>query len=191
MKHPTGIVQKETNKNISYANRGVSLEDDINLTNEYYIIEKIAYIYKKPTPIQINKTVYGVEGPRIKDAFFKEASTTDYNGLYRGKYIDFDAKETNSKTSFPIRNIHKHQLEHLKNINDNGGIAFLIIRFNSLDKTYLILAKDILNHLTNNDRKSMAISFFEEMAYEIETKYRPRLDYLKIIDKIYGGINGK
>ncbi len=190
LKHPSGVIQTDSPKNISYANRGVSLEEDINLTNTYYVDEKIAYIYKKPTPIQINKTIYGVDGPRIKDAFFKEASTTDYNGLYRGKYIDFDAKETSSKTSFPIKNIHSHQLSHLKNIDENGGIAFLIVRFTALDKTYLLMAKDIFNYINSNTSKSIPLSFFEERAHPIETKYRPRLDYIKIIDKLYGGING-
>lgn len=189
LKHPSGVIQSKQNKTISYGNRGISLEEDINLTNIYYVDEKIAYIYKKPTPIQINKTEYGVNGPRIKDAFFKEASTTDYNGLYNGKYIDFDAKEISSKTSFPLKNIPKHQLNHLKNIDENGGIAFLIIRFTSLEKTYLLMARDIFTYMANNKAKSIAISFFESSAYEIELKYRPRLDYLKIIDKIYGGIN--
>lgn len=183
LKHPGGVVQNKINKNISYANRGANLEEDINLTNSYYIDEKIAYIYKKPTPIQITKTEYSKDGPRIKDAFFKESSTTDYNGLYKGRYIDFDAKETNSKTSFPINNIHKHQLEHLKNIHNNGGIAFLIVRFNLLDKTYLIFAKDLFYYIKNSKQKSITIKFFEERAHEVETKYRPRLDYLKIIDE--------
>lgn len=61
----------------------------------------------------------------IKEGFFKEPSTTDYNGLYNGKYIDFEAKETNNKTSFPLDNIHKHQIEHIRNVINNKGIVLL------------------------------------------------------------------
>lgn len=191
MKYPSGIKRTAKVNNINYANRGMSLEEDINLTNQYYHDEKIAYIYKKPTPIQINQVKYYQDGPRIKDAFFKEASTTDYNGLYNGLYIDFDVKESSNKTSFPISNIHNHQIEHLRNINDNKGISFLIVRFNKLDKNYLILTKDLLYHIDNYDKKSISVSYFEEKAHLLELKYRPRLDYLKVIERLYGGKNGK
>jgi len=41
----------------------------------------------------------------IKEAYFKQASTTDYNGVYKGRYIDFEAKETKLPSSFPLKNI--------------------------------------------------------------------------------------
>ena len=114
----------------------MSLEKDLNDTNNYYANINKAFIYKKPTPIQITKVDYPSRAHAvIKEAFFKEPSTTDYNGLYKGKYIDFEAKETNSKTSFPLENIHKHQIKHLENIHNNNGLAFIIIRFNKLNKT--------------------------------------------------------
>ena len=187
MKYPNGI-KLNTTKNITYDNRGMGLEDDINLTNQYYIDNNIAFIYKKPTPIQVIKVDYSKNSAIIKEAYFKEPSTTDYNGLYKGKYIDFEAKETNSKTSFPIKNIHKHQINHIKNIYENGGISFLIIRFNKLSKTYLLLGKDLINFIEHNDRSSIPILFFEDNAYLIEEKYIPRIDYLKVIDSIFGGI---
>ena len=37
----------------SYSNRGLSLENRINLTLDEYKKENIALIYKKPTPIKI------------------------------------------------------------------------------------------------------------------------------------------
>ena len=191
MKYPGGI-KLNTTKIIHYDNRGMNLEEDINITNKYYEENNIAFIYKKPTPIQVTKVDYSKNNVIIKEAYFKEPSTTDYNGLYNGKYIDFEAKETDSKTSFPLKNIHKHQINHIKNITENNGIGFLIVRFTKLNKTYLLLGTDLINFINNNDRKSIPIMFFEESAYLIEEKYMPRIDYLKIVDSIFGGIkNGK
>ena len=69
----------------TYANRGMTLENDINETNKYYIDYDIALIYKKPTPIRITKTNY--QNMRIVDGFFETTSTLDYNGVYKGKRI--------------------------------------------------------------------------------------------------------
>ena len=83
------------NKYQSHSNRGMVLENDLNATNEYYLLNNVAVIYKKPTPITINKVDYpSRKDAVIKEAHFKIPSTTDYNGIYKGKYIDFEAKET-------------------------------------------------------------------------------------------------
>ena len=74
----------------------------------------------------------------ICEAYFKTPSTTDYNGVYKGYYIDFEAKETRSKTSFPLSNIHKHQIDHLINIKKHGGIGFIIVKFTLLNKIYYL-----------------------------------------------------
>ena len=73
----------------------MTLEDDINKTNEYYNLQNIALVYKKPTPIQVVQVEYPKN--RIREAYFHEPSTLDYNGIYLGKYLEFDAKETQSK----------------------------------------------------------------------------------------------
>ena len=111
----------------NYGNRGMVLEEDINATNEYYLTNDIAVIYKKPTPIKILKLDYTTN--KITNAFFETQSTLDYNGIYKGKYIEFDAKETKSKTSFTLNNVHPHQLKHMERIYKHGGICFLIVRF--------------------------------------------------------------
>ena len=163
-----------------YGNRGMTLEEDINLTNEYYKEKNIALIYKKPIPIKVLRT--NETKTRIKDGFYEQKSTLDYNGIYQEKYIEFDAKETNSKTSFPLSNIHIHQINHIKDVLFYKGIVFLIIRFNIINKTYLLEGEKLINFLNNTDRKSIPLDFFEKNCKLIELKYRPRLDYLKLID---------
>lgn len=169
-------------KTNTYANRGMMLESDINQSNKYYLEHNIALIYKKPTPIKVVK----VEYPKnvIKEAYFNEPSTLDYNGIYKGKYLEFDAKETQSNTSFPISNIHKHQLEHMRRVIYFGGITFLIVRFTKINETYILLGSDLFNFIENNDRKSIPIDYFRKNGFLVELKYIPRLDYISIIDKI-------
>ena len=165
-----------------YGNRGMDLETLLNETNEYYLEKDIAVIYKKPTPIGINKVRFENNKQVIKEAYFKSQSTLDYNGIYKGYYVDFDAKETLSKTAFPLSNIHEHQLEHIRRIDRHGGIAFLIIKMNS---AYFILgAKKIIEFVDNNERKSIPYSYILENGLEIKEGFRPPLDYIKGVDKL-------
>lgn len=173
-----------------YGNRGMGLEESINITNEYYLEKELAVIHKKPTPIQIVKIDY-TNGARICDAYFKAPSTTDYNGIYKGKYIDFEAKETNSKTSFSLSNIHEHQIKHLIDVKRHGAISFIIVRFNLLDKTYLLKTEDLEEFIKNNKRKSIPNTFFETYGTIIKIKYAPRIDFLECIENIYFGGNNK
>ena len=79
------------------------LENIINDSNTYYNTNDKCLIYKKPTPIKLVKVDYKVG--RINEAYFETPSTTDYNGIYKGKYIDFDAKENNKKKKFNLDNV--------------------------------------------------------------------------------------
>ena len=182
MNYPNGL-KKEYNNIKSHSNRGMNLEYDLNDTNTYYLNHNIAVIYKKPTPITINKVDYKSRVDAvIKEAHFKIPSTTDYNGIYKGKYIDFEAKETKSLTSFPLNNIYNHQIEHLKKIYEHGGIGFIIVRFSKLNKTYLLFVEDLVYFLNNNNRSSVPLSYFETNAHIIKEGLIPRIDYLKILD---------
>lgn len=182
MNYP-GKVKKEYNKFTSYANRGMNLEELLNQSNEYYLSEDIAVIYKKPTPITISEVKYGEKERIITKAFFRTPSTLDYNGIYRGVYLDFDAKETQNTTSFPLQNIHAHQLKHMERVIKHGGISFLIIYMNNL--FFYLDGNVILDFLNTSKRKSIPYSFIEEHGKIIEKKIKPRLDYLKIIDELY------
>ena len=101
MKYPIGAIKKYN----TYGNRGMGLEADIGESNKFYRVNDIAIIHKKPTPITISKVDYPSRLEAvIREGYFRTPSTTDYNGIYKGKYIDFEAKETTHKTSFPLDN---------------------------------------------------------------------------------------
>ncbi len=192
MNYPNGIKRLNISKETTYKNRGMSLENEINSANEYYRLMDIAYIYKKPTPIKIVKTDYPSRDKAvIREAYFTIPSTTDYNGLYKGYYVDFEAKETRSKTSFSLNNIHSHQIKHLENIYRHNGIAFVIVRFTTINKTFLLLISDLLEFINNNKRKSIPIDFFDKKGYIIKDSLKPTIDYLKVLDKVMEGYNGK
>ena len=186
IRYPNKIVKDNSSKFKTYGNRGMTLESEINSTNEYYLANDIAIIYKKPTPVQVVKQV----NKKIVDAYFKVPSTTDYNGLYKGIYIYFDAKETRSRTSYPLSNIHSHQIKHIENVIRHGGIGFIILRFTLFNETYLLFGEDLLSFINSNDRKSIPYDYFKKKGHLIKDKLAPRVDYLEVIDK-YGGIKNE
>ena len=169
---------------ISASNRGMDLESDINLSNEWYRDQDIAVITKRPTPINIVKVDYS-RGARITDAYFEKQSTTDYNGVYKGRYIDFEAKNTKSKTSFPLSNIEKHQIDHLKRVIKHGGIAFFIIQFQTRQEVYLLDALFVIDFWENGERKSIPYDVFLKDGILIKQGYSPRLYYIDAIEQKY------
>lgn len=182
MKRSTGT-SKTAYQNASFGRRGMGLEEEINLSNQYYLEMNKAVIYKKPTPITITKVNYPSRMEAvIKEAYFKTPSTTDYNGIYKGKYIDFEAKETKNVTAFPLINIHAHQINHLKRITEHGGIGFLIVRFSKTNQTFYLSYEKLNQFLENEKRKSIPIQYFQEHGHPIKDTYQPRIDYLKIVD---------
>lgn len=181
MKYP-GNLNKAYKKVINYKNRGMDLEELINGACKYYLENDMAVIYKKPTPIGVVEVDYK-NNATINKAYFKEPSTLDYNGVYKGKYIEFDAKECKSETSFPIKNIHEHQILHIKKVLKHRGIAFLIISMKS--NYYLFKGEDLLEFLNLETRKSIPYNIIESKGYKLKFNYNMGIDYLDGINKAY------
>lgn len=185
----TTHLETKTQRSHSFSNRGMTLEADINTTNEYYLDTNKAIIHKKPTPVQIVKVNYPKRSAAvITEGYFKQASTTDYNGVYRNRHIDFEAKETKNKTLFPLANIHDHQIKHMQSIVNHGGICFLIIRFTVYNETYYVQAEKFFSYWQNQldgGRKSIPYHLIKQDGYQIPLQYQARVDYLAIIDKLY------
>ncbi|TSB46957.1 Holliday junction resolvase RecU [Alkalicoccobacillus porphyridii] len=179
--------RKSSKSGITYSNRGMTLEEDINQTNLYYLENQVAVIHKKPTPVQIVDVHYPKRSAAvIKEAYFKQASTTDYNGVFKGRYIDFEAKETKNKTSFPLKNFHDHQIHHMKQVRSQEGICFVLLRFSTTDEVFLLDASILINYYENQEeRKSLRKEDIQTHGYQVPIGYAPRLDYLQIVQSIY------
>ncbi|MGY3778161.1 Holliday junction resolvase RecU [Isobaculum melis] len=189
--YPNGIQNnkiKKDKQSMTFGNRGMTLEEDINASNEAYNLRGVAVIHKKPTPVQIVQVDYPSRSAAvIKEAYFKQASTTDYNGIYRGYYIDFEAKETQSKTSFPLKNFHEHQINHLRNCVTHKGICFVIIRFTAFNQVFLLPASALFQFWDaqqNGGKKSISYQDIQKNALEISYGFSPRLPYLDAVDKL-------
>ena len=178
MNYP-GNIKKTYKKNINYANRGMDLENLINITNEKNIDNDLAVIYKKPTPIQI--VTYDYAKKRITDAYYKTTSTLDYNGVYKGYYIEFDAKNTNT-LNLPLANIAAHQINHIEKIIKHKGIVFLMIMINT--EIYMLMGKDLLSFINSEKRKSIPYDYIKEYGYKVEYNYLNGIKYLDVLDEI-------
>ncbi|MBO5372051.1 MAG: Holliday junction resolvase RecU [Lachnospiraceae bacterium] len=147
--------------------RGSALEEFINRTNEKYLENGLALIQKIPTPItpiNIDK-----ESRHITLAYFEQKSTVDYIGAVQGIPVCFDAKECNTDT-FPLANIHEHQIEFMENFEKQGGVAFILISFTKRDEFYYMqfsLLKKFWQRAKDGGRKSFR---YEELDSEFFIK---------------------
>lgn len=142
----------------SHANRGAVLERLIDMTNKQYRNKGVADIRKIPTPVQITGNNKG----RIS-GYVTKGEWVDYSGVHDGRAILFDAKETSSRTSFPLDNVSEHQYELLKSWHQKGALSFLIVSFTKLDEVYRLpfeVLESYWEDAKKGGRKSIPHPFF-------------------------------
>lgn len=162
--------------------RGSTLEDFINMSNEKYLANGLALIQKIPTPIKPIKM--DQESRHITLAYFDQKSTIDYIGVVQGIPVCFDAKETAVDT-FPLQNIHKHQIEFMTNFEKQNGISFIILYFSSRDEFYYIPFCDIIHYWLrgeNGGRKSFTYDEIDK-SYQIHSSKGVIVHYLEALQK--------
>lgn len=162
--------------------RGSTLEEFINRTNEKYQENGLALIQKIPTPItpiNIEK-----ESRHITLAYFDQKSTVDYIGAVQGIPVCFDAKECHTDT-FPLANIHEHQVEFMGEFERQQGIAFLLIFYTHKDAFYYLTYQKMLefwNRAKDGGRKSFRYEELDE-AYFLPKKTGFLVPYLEGLSK--------
>ena len=162
--------------------RGSMLEEALNYTNNKYRQENLALVQKIPTPItpiEIDK-----ERHHITLAYFGQKSTVDYIGNIQGIPVCFDAKECATDT-FPLQNIHKHQIKFMEEFEVQKGIAFLIIYFNKAGICYYVPYREVLKfwkRALEGGRKSFRREELDS-SYIIKVTNQVFIHYLEAINK--------
>ena len=162
--------------------RGSTLEELVNRTNERYGEMGLALIQKIPTPItpvRIDK-----EHRHITLAYFDKISTVDYIGAVQGIPVCFDAKECSADT-FPLQNVHEHQMDFMEKFEKQGGISFLLIYYSARDELYYMRYRQIKkfwDRAAEGGRKSFRLEELEPRWF-MEVKNGCFVPYLDFIQK--------
>ena len=162
--------------------RGSELENYINQTNAIYQEQELALIQKIPTPItpiEIDQA-----SRHITLAYFEKKSTVDYIGAVQGIPVCFDAKECD-KDTFPMQNIHEHQMRFMEDFEIQKGISFFLIYFSHRNLFYYLRFDEAVtfwNRAKTGGRKSFRMDELNE-EYFFEEQKGYFIPYLDMISK--------
>ncbi len=188
-KHKNKTEEQINREHYLKANMGMNFESDVSKSCEYYKNQNLALIYKRPTPIKVVK-MDTVKRQMIKEAYFQEKSVTDYVGLYKGKYIDFECKET-IHNSIPYKMIREQQYLHLEKVIQMGGIGFFLVSFKMKQEVYLLKASIILDEIKVKHHPGFKYEFFKEKGILVKRGYNPPYMLLDAIDIAFNDILNK
>ena len=121
--------------------RGSGLEELLNHLIEDYRRDGLALIQKVPTPI--TPVEIDPATRHITLAYFDRKSTVDYIGAVQGIPICFDAKDC-AQDTFPLQNIHPHQVEFMRDFEKQDGVAFLIIFYVERQEYYYMTFREMM-----------------------------------------------
>ncbi|MBE5998865.1 MAG: Holliday junction resolvase RecU [Eubacteriales bacterium] len=162
--------------------RGSLLEDLVNRTNEKYRERGLALIQKVPTPItpmQIDR-----ESRHITLAYFNQKSTVDYIGVVQGIPVCFDAKEC-AGTTFSLQNVHPHQVEFMRQFEQQDGVAFFLLFFSREGIYYYLPLRHFLafwKRAQEGGRKSFRMDELD-MSYVIPQEQGIMVPYLDMLQR--------
>lgn len=160
--------------------RGSSFEEMINYTIEDYRTRKLALIQKVPTPI--TPVSIDAESRHITLAYFDKQSTVDYIGAVQGIPVCFDAKECKTDT-FPLANVHEHQVKFMKDMEGQDGIAFLLIYYTERGEVYYLPYRDLelfWNRMLEGGRKSFTFDEIDR-TYQVPVKKEVYVHFLEAL----------
>ena len=160
--------------------RGSLLEEMINYTNEDYRNRNLALIQKVPTPI--TPVEIEPESRHITLAYFDQQSTVDYIGAVQGIPVCFDAKECKTDT-FPLANVHEHQIRFMEDMEKQQGISFLLIYYTNRQQAFYLPFRDLKRfyvRMLEGGRKSFAFDEIDK-TYEIQVKSGVYVHYLETL----------
>ena len=143
---------------------------------------KLCLIRKVPTPIK--PVELSSDHSQITLAYFDKKSTVDYIGAVQGIPVAFDAKECATDT-FPLANIHTHQMQFMEDFEKQQGIAFFLLYFSHRDIFYYLRFFDVKifwNRMEEGGRKSFKFDELDENFF-FESPNGLWVPYLKPMQK--------
>ncbi|MDN5353175.1 MAG: recombination protein [Clostridiales bacterium] len=158
--------------------RGDALEELILLTNSYYQSLGLCRIDKVSTPV---KVVDIDAGGMVTKGFFEKKSTVDFIGVAQGVFLAFDAKETHLK-SLPMQNIHAHQIEYMRDVDCQGGLAFILVHFIFNDAFFLIPYEQIAAYADSGTRRSIPYKDMDERFAVRRSDFGGYLNYFDALN---------
>ena len=158
--------------------RGSTLEELVNRVNEQYRQMGLALIQKVPTPITPIR--FDKESRHITLAYFEQKSTVDYIGAVQGVPVCFDAKESKTDT-FPLANIHPHQIAFMQDFEKQEGVAFLLIWFVQEDAYYYLTLRPLMTFVNRAEESGLKRFRFSELdpAYILPKHGKTPVPYLE------------
>lgn len=162
--------------------RGAAFETLLDYTNQIYANKGRAIINKRPTPMKIiSKTKMGQN-----ICVFDKKSTVDYDGIYAGRSIQFEAKTTQEKR-FDLSMITESQIEFLQKAEQHGAVAFLLVEIRPLRNVYLVpnqMLQGYVKRAQKGGRRSIPLDELEVYARIVESGNGLPLDYLSVVDEL-------
>ncbi|WP_391591800.1 Holliday junction resolvase RecU [[Mycoplasma] cavipharyngis] len=159
-----------------YQNRGMFTESLVKNSIHWYYTNNIAFFQKNHVPIKLsnvdknNKKIHG----------YIAKSGLDYYGLYQGKYIEFEVKETENNV-FELSQLKRHQLEQMQRIKQFQGISFLILNFITVEKIFFITA-DQIDHFKKNKISKITLEWCDQNAKELPIHFPGIIKWLDLIE---------
>lgn len=165
-----GLKIRQQGKNVDYTGRGMGLQELVNQANIQYRQLGIASIWEVGTPV---KWLPGGQ------TIVKEG-TVDHIGVWNGRGIAFDDKETLTNT-LPAANVKTHQVEFLMDFTRAGGIAFLLVAYTGPGRFFVVPIEKYFPIWAG--RRGLKIEEAERIGREVRSSRRVCLDYLKGVEQ--------
>lgn len=161
---------------------GDSFEMMIKASCEFYKFRGVALIHKIPTPWSVT---YSKKWKKVVRAHPEEKSSVDFEGIWHGKSIAFEVKSTRERKRFDLKNIRKHQMDYLKQHQDQGGLSFFLIEFAKLGEVYFIWFNQVekwWEDAKEGGRKSIPYSWLQ-INCDIVVPGRTYIDFIRVLEK--------
>lgn len=155
----------------SFCNRGMLLEQIINKSIDFYIRSKIAFFRKQNLNVKFQEV--NKNNNSIKNGYIYSKSTVDYYGIYKGRYVCFEAKST-ELDYLPLNNIYPHQKQHLKFISNLGGWAFYLVYFKKYNQIFLVDIKT----LDIENKKTISLKEIASCSFKLDLIFPGIIDFL-------------